>query len=233
MDYLEYDKKSKRLSGGVSKEPEEVVLPKQQFFFSSTSVADEYTPPAVRHEAKTHKPSQLLMGPRPWGAAHRGVSDPSAKDISVAVYNYNTKDNVGTDHNSNYTESYSASASTRTTSSFHSDNMTVPQSPKRSEQGPRSELGFSPRPESESDSILEEKSISMIALPTVESQSRGRYGSSTERRNSAGEHEQETDESTGLKKQSNLKSAGDLSAAEINERYESSKASLQVSIVFA
>ena len=221
MDYLEYEKKSKRLSGGINTEKEEVVLPKQQFYFSSTSVADEYTPPVVRHETKTHKPSKLLMGPRPWGA-HRGVSDSGTKDTSE---DYTTKDTLGTDHNSNYTESYSP----RTTSSFHSDHMTVPQSPKRSEQGPRSELGFSPRPESESDSILEEKPISMIAFPTFESQSRGRYGSSTGRRNSSGEHEEEIDGNMSLGKQSNLKSTGDLSS-DINERYENSKASLQVGI---
>ena len=223
MDYLEYDEKSKRLSGGFTHQQEEVVLPKQQFFFSSTSVAEEYTPPVTRSEAKIHKPSKLLMGPRPWGS-HRGVSDPSAKDISVAVEDYNTKNGIGTDHNSNYTESHSV----RTTSSFHSENMTVPQSPVKSEQGPRSELGFSPRPESESDSILEEKSISMIALPTVESQSRVRYGSSTVRRSSADENAEETGDDVRLAKQSNLKSTGDLSKEAINERYENSKSSLQV-----
>ena len=223
MDYLEYDERSKRLSGGFTHQQEEVVLPKQQFFFSSTSVADEYTPPVTRSEAKIHKPSQLLMGPRPWGS-HRGVSDPSAKDISVAVDDYNTKNGIGTDHNSNYTDSHSVT----TTSSFHSENMTVPQSPVKSEHGPRSELGFSPRPESESDSILEEKSISMIALPTVESQSRARYGSSTGRWSSADENAQETDDNVIRAKQFNLKSTGDLSKDAINERYESSKSSLQV-----
>ena len=139
------------------------------------------------------------------------------------------------DQSTTYTDSSARGGGVRTTSSFHSDYTTVPQqSPKRAErgtggaeQGPRSELGFSPRPESESDSILEEKSISMIALPsTLHAQS---AGGSPGRRGSAGENTttQEADQSLG--KQANLKSTGDLSKEAINERYANSKASLQVS----
>ncbi len=204
MDYLE-NEKSKRLSGGASS-PKEVVLPKQQFYFSSTSVADAYTPPAVRPETK--KPSKLLMGPRPWGAA----SQRDSRDGSVALDEYDTKNGIETDQNSNYRDSYSKSGA-RTTSSFHSDSSTVSPRRERSsgELGPRSELGFSPRPESESDSILEEKSISMMAYSN---QSEPRNGVESGRRESFDD----------------VQNAESEQRDDVSERYENSKASLQVGL---
>ncbi len=223
MEYLEYDVGSKRLSDGDS---EQVVLPKQQFYFSSTSVADAYTPPTVRHEPK--KPSQLLLGPRPWGAAHRGVSDLSPRDFTDDQQPDQSEEtgDVETDQNSNYTDSF---AGKRTTSSFHSDNLTVPQSPKKgpgkSDQGPRSELGFSPRPESESDSILEEKSISMMAYSAAERHSPPSNDGSHDHRGSYGEENYTEEHNHDDSPKAHLTQ---LSSDAVNERYENSKASLQV-----
>ncbi len=128
-----------------AKSPEGVALPRQQFYFSSTRAPDEE--PELPRARKT---SKLLMGPRPWGAPR---DTPSMEHVDAK-----------TDENSNYPD-------TLLHQDYKSEESTVAKSPsKEAVQQKCDELSFSPRPESESDIILEEKSISLMALPTKESQ---------------------------------------------------------------
>ncbi len=140
LKYLDSDQGMKI---DTSKSPEGVALPKQQFYFSSTMAPGEE--PDLPRARKT---SKLLMGPRPWGAPRE---TPSVEHVDAK-----------TDENSNYSEAMLHQ-------DYKSEEFAASPS-KEVVQQKCDELSFSPRPESESDIILEEKSISMIALPTKESQ---------------------------------------------------------------